>query len=58
MSMDEDELKRLVSEGQIRAFRDENRMKFRKEDISALKKGKQTFLKALQAVQNFSHIFL
>ncbi|MGE0434003.1 MAG: hypothetical protein AB7K09_06930 [Planctomycetota bacterium] len=42
LGMDEDELKRLVSEGQIRAFRDENRMKFRKDDIDSLKKGKQT----------------
>lgn len=42
LNMDEDELKRLVSEGQIRAFRDENRMKFRKDDIDSLKRGKQT----------------
>jgi hypothetical protein len=42
LQMDEDELKRLVSEGQIRAFRDEDRMKFRKDDIEGLKKGRQT----------------
>lgn len=36
LNMDEDELKRLVSEGQIRAFRDEDRMKFRSEDVHAL----------------------
>lgn len=42
LQMDEDELKRLVSEGQIRAFRDQNRMKFRQDDIESLKKGKQT----------------
>lgn len=36
LEMDEDELKRLVSEGQIRAFRDEDRMKFRSEDVHAL----------------------
>ena len=42
LQMDEDELKRLVSEGQIRAFRDEDRMKFRKDDIDGLKKGRQT----------------
>ncbi len=39
LSMDEEELKRLVSEGQIRAFRDQNRMKFRRDDIDMLKKG-------------------
>ncbi len=42
LQMDEDELKRLVSEGQIRAFRDEDKMKFRKDDIDNLKKGRQT----------------
>lgn len=42
LQMDEDELKRLVSEGQIRAFRDEDKMKFRKDDIEGLKKGRQT----------------
>jgi len=36
LEMDEDELKRLVSEGQIRAFRDDDRMKFRSEDVQAL----------------------
>ncbi|MCA8911525.1 MAG: hypothetical protein KDB82_07460 [Planctomycetes bacterium] len=36
LNMDEDELKRLVSEGQIRAFRDDDRMKFRSEDIQTL----------------------
>ncbi|MCD4656175.1 MAG: helix-turn-helix domain-containing protein [Planctomycetes bacterium] len=39
LSMDEEELKRLVSEGQIRAFRDQNRMKFRRDDIDMLAKG-------------------
>ncbi|MHC4779712.1 MAG: hypothetical protein ACYTFG_14145 [Planctomycetota bacterium] len=42
LQMDEDELKRLVSEGQIRAFRDEDKMKFRADDIVGLKKGRQT----------------
>ncbi|MHC5081682.1 MAG: hypothetical protein ACYTHN_21985 [Planctomycetota bacterium] len=42
LQMDEDELKRLVSEGQIRAFRDEDKMKFRADDIDGLKKGRQT----------------
>jgi len=42
LQMDEGELKRLVSEGQIRAFRDEDKMKFRADDIVGLKKGRQT----------------
>lgn len=40
--MEEDELKRLVSEGEIRAFRDEDKMKFKKSDIDGLKKGRMT----------------
>lgn len=36
LNLDEDELKRLVSEGQIRAFRDDDRMKFRSEDVQSL----------------------
>lgn len=36
LEMDEDELKRLVSEGQIRAFRDDDKMKFRSEDVQSL----------------------
>jgi len=34
LQMEEEELKRLVSEGEIRAFRDEDKMRFRKEDIA------------------------
>jgi hypothetical protein len=41
LEMDEDELKRLVSEGQIRAFRDEDRMKFRAEDVNNLASTRQ-----------------
>ncbi|HRJ76951.1 MAG: hypothetical protein HUU03_01855 [Planctomycetaceae bacterium] len=41
LDMDEDELKRLVSEGQIRAFRDEDRMKFRAEDVQNLASTRQ-----------------
>ncbi|MCR4315577.1 MAG: hypothetical protein NUW37_04415 [Planctomycetes bacterium] len=37
LEVDEEELKRMVSEGQIRAYRDEDRMKFRKDDIDALR---------------------
>lgn len=47
LKLKEDELKRLVSEGEIRAFRDEDKMKFRKEDIDRLRKksGKPDFSK-------------
>jgi hypothetical protein len=41
LKMRSEELKKLVSEGEIRAFRDGESMKFRKEDIAALSvKGK------------------
>ncbi|MHC4841390.1 MAG: hypothetical protein ACYTDT_10645 [Planctomycetota bacterium] len=40
LDMDEDELKRLVSEGQIRAFRDDDRMKFRSEDVQSLNRAR------------------
>ncbi|MEK7866367.1 MAG: helix-turn-helix domain-containing protein [Planctomycetota bacterium] len=36
LGLSEDEVKRLVSEGELRAFRDEDRMKFRKEDVDSL----------------------
>ena len=42
LNMDEDELKRLVSEGQIRAFRDDDRMKFRSEDVQSLARGRHS----------------
>ncbi len=42
LQMEEDELKRLVSEGEIRAFRDEDKMKFKRSDIDGLKKGRMT----------------
>ncbi|MCI0342124.1 MAG: hypothetical protein L0216_13440 [Planctomycetales bacterium] len=42
LQLGEEELKRMVSEGQIRAFRDEDKMKFRKDDIDAMRKGRQT----------------
>ena len=42
LQMEEDDLKKLVSEGEIRAFRAEDTMKFRKSDIDGLKKGKMT----------------
>ena len=37
LRLKEEELKRLVSEGEIRAFRDADKMKFRREDIEKLK---------------------
>jgi hypothetical protein len=40
LSVDEDELKRMVSEGELRAFRSENKMKFKREDVENLKKGR------------------
>ncbi|GEM_PF-3340231 len=36
LGLSEDEVKRLVSEGELRAFRDDDKMKFRKEDVEAL----------------------
>ncbi|MEW6742422.1 MAG: hypothetical protein AB1486_06655 [Planctomycetota bacterium] len=38
LKLQEDELKRLVSEGEIRAFRDQGSMKFKKEDIESFRK--------------------
>lgn len=40
LQIDEDELKRMVSEGELRAFRSENKMKFKREDVENLKKGR------------------
>lgn len=37
LQMEEEVLKRLVSEGEIRAFRDEDKMKFKREDIERFK---------------------
>lgn len=42
LELGEEELKRMVSEGELRAFRDENKMKFKKEDVENLKKGRIT----------------
>jgi len=38
LQMQEEELKRLVSEGEIRAFRDQDKMKFKAEDVERFKK--------------------
>ncbi|MBI4566020.1 MAG: hypothetical protein HY716_15140 [Planctomycetes bacterium] len=42
LELSEEELKRMVSEGELRAFRDENKMKFKKDDVTNLKKGRIT----------------
>lgn len=42
LNIDEEELKRMVSEGELRAFRSENKMKFKAEDVDNLKKGRVT----------------
>jgi excisionase family DNA binding protein len=42
LQVDEDELKRLVSQGELRGFRDGASMKFRTEDVDKLKKGRET----------------
>ncbi|MBI4879150.1 MAG: hypothetical protein HY812_05750 [Planctomycetes bacterium] len=40
LHLQEEELKKLVSEGEIRAFRDDDKMKFKKEDIERFKSSK------------------
>lgn len=42
LKLNEDELKKMVSEGELRAFREEDHIKFKKEDVDNLKKGKIT----------------
>ena len=42
LELSEEDLKRMVSEGELRAFRDENKMKFKKDDVEHLKKGRIT----------------
>jgi hypothetical protein len=42
LMVDEEELKKLVSQGELRGFRDGMSMKFKKEDVLALKKGRDT----------------
>jgi len=37
LHLEEEQLKKLVSEGEIRAFRDEDKMKFKAEDIERIK---------------------
>jgi hypothetical protein len=40
LKLDEEELRRMVSEGEVRAFRSESKIKFKKEDIERLTKGR------------------
>jgi len=49
LQMEEEELKRLVSEGEIRAFRDEDKMKFKKEDIQRFRGDGTSDLPTLEA---------
>jgi len=39
LKLEENELKRLVSAGEIRAFRDKNTMRFKAEDVARLRSG-------------------
>jgi hypothetical protein len=41
LQVDEEELKKLVSQGELRGFRDGTSMKFKKEDVLNLKKGRE-----------------
>jgi hypothetical protein len=57
LHIEEEELKRLVSEGEIRAFRDQEKMKFKKEDIDRFKRDHSTekdVIEALDAAQTGS----
>src|SRR5438093_8970129 len=42
LQVDEEELKKLVSQGELRGFRDGTSMKFKKDDVLNLKKGRET----------------
>jgi len=42
LELSEEDLKRMVSEGELRAFRSENKMKFKREDVEHLRKGRIT----------------
>ena len=44
LDMEEDQLKKLVSAGEIRAFRDKNTMRFKAEDIARLRGGEDADL--------------
>lgn len=42
LQLDKDELNQMISEGELRAYRSESKMKFKKEDIESLKKTRST----------------
>lgn len=42
LQVDENELKQLVSDGDLRGFRDADSMKFKREDVLKVKKGRET----------------
>lgn len=42
LNLSETELKRMVSEGELRAFREHDKLKFRKEDVDTIKRSKIT----------------
>ena len=42
LQIDEEELKKLVSQGELRGFRDGLSMKFKKDDVLNLKQGRET----------------
>lgn len=42
LQIDEEELKQLVSDGDLRGFRDADSMKFKREDVLKVKKGRET----------------
>jgi hypothetical protein len=42
LQIDDKELKRLISQGELRAYRDAAGLKFRKADVERLKKGRET----------------
>jgi hypothetical protein len=49
LHLEEEQLKKLVSEGEIRAFRDDDKMKFKKEDIERFKHSKGSDLPTVEA---------
>ena len=52
LKMQSDELRKLVSEGDIRAFRDGDSMKFRREDLDELRRGRDTDLDFSDALED------
>ena len=42
LQIDEEELKRLISQGELRGFRDGDEIKFRRDDVLNLKKNRET----------------